>query len=90
MKVTLMIELELPDDTFVVPGHENESLVQLLFDDYVNYVTATHYQDALKWCVRAKLDSDNEDAEAKAIYLHHDRWGNICSKAKWTMAASCK
>ena len=83
MKVKLTIELELPDETPVVLEAYRESLGQLLFDEYINYVTCAHLQDSVEWCAKGKVGSDNEDPGAKRIYQHHDTWGEICSNAKW-------
>lgn len=81
MKVTLTIELELPDDTPLVEGYERAALGQLLFNSYVNYAACSHLKDALKWC--ATSGKNEADICAKQIYKHHDLWGDICAKAKW-------
>jgi hypothetical protein len=83
MKVKMTIELELPDETPEVLAEYRESLGQLLFDEYVNYATCNHLKDALKWCAKGKVGSDDEDPRAKLIYQHHDTWGDICNNAKW-------
>lgn len=84
MKVKLTIELELPEGT-VVPTTEQQSLEfsDVLYDAYVHYVTSQHLMDAVKWCAKGKVGSDNEEPRAKRIYEYHDMWGKICSQAKW-------
>ena len=84
MKIQLTIELEMPDDTSTQLAATNEELSQLLFDTYVNYVTVSHMSDAVEWCAKGKIGSDDEDARAKAIYQHHKLWGKICRDAKWS------
>lgn len=81
MKVKLTIELDLPDNTPLVEGHERASLGELLSDTYVNYATRSHLEDALKWCVKSSNNKD--DVGAEMIFKHHDLWGDICAKAKW-------
>ncbi len=81
MKVTLTIELDLPDDVPSFEGHSRASMGQLLYDSYVNYATCRHLEDAVKWCV--KSGNNAEDIAAKHIYEHHKQWGDICAKAKW-------
>ncbi len=75
MKVTLTIELDLPDDIPVIKGHEDESLSQLVFDEYVNYVARSHAKQAIQW-----------EAKSNTILAaHHNTWGDICSAAKWSI-----
>jgi hypothetical protein len=83
MKITLTIELDLPDSIDLVEGAETASLGQLLFDSYVNYVTVSHLVDAQKWCVKARLGSESEDPGAKLIYHYHNTWADICQNATW-------
>ena len=83
MKITIHIELELPDDTPVILSHMHESLSQLIHDEYVNFNTCKHAEAAVKWCAKAKMGSENEDPSARMIYQHHEIWREICSKAKW-------
>lgn len=80
MKVTLTIELELPDS---ITSDEAQEAIGY---HYINYVSVKHASDAVEWCAKAKPDSPNEDAGAKVIYLHHDMWGDICSNAKWSIS----
>ena len=90
MKVTIHIELELPDDTPVILSHMHESLTQLVHDTYVNYVTVAHARDATTWCAKAKMGSENEDPGARMIYQHHETWREICSNAKWYIGETGK
>ena len=83
MKIKLIIELELPDQTPEVLEEYNEALGQLLFDDYINYVTINHMSDAVEWCSKGRLGSEKEDLAAKQIYQHHKTWGRICRDATW-------
>lgn len=83
MKIKLEIVLELPDETPLVLDAYNESLRQLLFDAYVNYATVQHSMDAMQWCAKGKVGSENEDQGAKQIYLFHNTWAEICANATW-------
>lgn len=85
MKVILTIELDLPDTTPVVLDSYNESIKQVVFDSYINYITCCHLKDAVKWCSIGKVGSHNEDLTAKGIYQYHDTWANICKNSKWSM-----
>ena len=76
MKVKLEIELELPDK---YQDWSNEEINQLLFDEYVNYVTCAHLEDASSWCMKVT----DEDEGAKIILEEHRMWGKICKAAKW-------
>lgn len=84
MKVKLTVELDIPDDTPLLAGHERASLGELLSDAYTRYVTVRHCTDAMKWLVAAKLGTPNEDAMAARLYKHHDAWADICDKAEWS------
>jgi hypothetical protein len=88
MKVTLTIELALPDDTPVILDAYEESLPQLVFDAYVNFTTCSHADAAVQWCAKGKIGSDNEDSSAKQIYQYHNTWRDICRAAKWSMVVS--
>jgi len=83
MKVKLIIEIEMPDETPAALEEYCESMGQLLFDDYINYATCAHLEDAMTWCAKGKIGSDSEDLAAKLIYQHHRTWGKICQSAKW-------
>lgn len=80
MKVNLTVELDVPGET---SEEHQEGLGQLLFDAYINYATCNHLKDALQWCAKGGIGSDNEDLSAKLIYEYHDTWGKICNNAKW-------
>lgn len=81
MKVQLTIDLILPDDCQEMNDAE---ISQVLFDGYTNYVTVSHARDAVKWCARGKIGSDNEDKVAKHIYKYHETWRNVADQAVWT------
>ncbi len=83
MKIQLTIELELPADTAEQLTSYREDLRSLLFDNYVNYATVSHATDAVEWCAKGKVGSDNEDYSAKLIFQHHKTWRDICKNVKW-------
>ena len=82
MKVELKISLELPDNCAKL---SKAQLGELLFDAYVNYVTSRHAADALKWCAKARVDCEDEDAGAKRIYEYHELWRDITSNTVWSL-----
>lgn len=84
MKVRLTLELDLPDDTPLVPGHEKASLGELLSDTVTNYLAVSHSLDALEWCARAKLGMPDEDVGGRRIFEHHRQWADICKEAQWS------
>lgn len=84
MKVRLTLELDLPDDTPLVPGYEQASLGELLSDTVTNYLAVAHSRDALKWCARAKVGMPDEDAGGRQIFEHHRQWADICKAAPWS------
>jgi hypothetical protein len=86
MKVTLTIELELPDDTPVIEGHEFVGLNQLVFDRFVNYAACSHLSDSFSWY--SKHLANPNDANAKGIYEYHKQWSGICSNATWSMTVN--
>jgi len=81
MKVTLTIELNLPDDASKLTDAE---LRELLFEEYVNYVTKCHAIDASNWCAKAKVGSENEDKMGKQIYERHSAWMNYTDLPYWS------
>lgn len=82
MKVRLTIDLDLPEAEY---SEVTLELMQNVFDAYTNYVTCSHLQDALRWCVRGKVGSDSEDPAAKRIYEYHNLWADISANAKWDL-----
>jgi hypothetical protein len=81
MKIELSIELDIPG----IEDWSNEEISQNIFDDYINYATVSHLQDAVKWCAisgsKKSVDFQNETL----IFKHHELWGDICRNAKWTL-----
>lgn len=75
MKVTLKITLDVPEiETF-----SRGELAQLLFDDYINFVTVQHRLSAMKWA------ANNEGLlPTQLIMSHHELWADIADKAMWT------
>jgi hypothetical protein len=85
MKVTLTIELNLPDAISKLTDGE---LGQVLFDNYVNYVTKCHAIDAVKWYAKAKVGSESEDEVGKHIYERHDAWIDYTEQPSWSFKRS--
>lgn len=79
MKITLTIELELPDEC---EAQSDEELRQNLFDDVINYATCSHLEDALHWCAEAAKTSNST---AQRISDHHGLWADICGNVKWSV-----
>lgn len=52
---------------------------------YVGFVTNQHYAEAVEWCARGHIGSENEDKNAVPVYQHHKLWGDIAKTAtfKW-------
>lgn len=82
MQVELNIKLDLPDNCQDMSQAELE---QLLFDTYVNFVTTRHCIDAVKWCAKAKVGTEQEDVVAKKIFEHHELWADLSSQATWSL-----
>jgi hypothetical protein len=80
MKIKLTIELDLPDEC---SSFSDGELSQLLFDEYVNYATCAHLEDATHWCCEARVGTEDENLQKKIIYEHHKIWGNICDAVTW-------
>lgn len=80
MRVKLTIELDLPEEC---SSFSRGELSQLLFDEYVNHATCSHLEDATRWCCEARVGTESEDSQKKAIYEHHKIWGSICANATW-------
>lgn len=78
-KVKLELELD-------IPGIENFSdgeLAQLIFDEYINFVTVSHLEDASRWC--CKSQQNPEDVSAKQIWEMHNTWADISKAAQKTV-----
>lgn len=70
--------------TVDVPGIENYSdaeLSQNLFDDMINYMTVSHFHDAVKWMA---LSKGVESSSEYLISKHHSQWGKIVDSGEWT------
>lgn len=84
MKVTLNIELNLPD--FMASFSEAE-LRQTLFDEYINAVTCYHV-DAILFIQESRLVENLPDVDLNARYEiameHHKRWAMLVKNAVWT------
>lgn len=80
-KITLTIELEIPN----VENWTDGELSQLIFDEYINHATCSHYEDATHWMAESgKREKEGKDTfAANQIAKMHQTWGEICSKAKW-------
>ena len=86
MKVTLTIELDLPDE---MQEWSDEELAQVLFDEYVNYVPAGHIYDACKWSANAgkaerEGKSELEIIGAKHIATNAQQWYDITKDQRWS------
>lgn len=73
MVIELKVQFELPDDDF--GKFSNAELSQILFDSYVNYVTISHFKDALEYYDTPSL---------KHISEYHRLWGNMTCNSKFT------
>lgn len=76
MKIQLTIELDIPDE---MKEYSLPELQQWVFDGYVNYVTVSHYKDALTW-----MAEPASVIQAK-IALNHTNWGDWANNAKWSV-----
>lgn len=76
MKIQLTIELDIPDE---IKEYTLPELQQWVFDGYVNYVTVSHYKDALTWMAQPTSITQAE------IVQNHDNWGNWANTAKWSV-----
>lgn len=76
MKITLTVELDLPDDMAEWPDAE---LCQVLFESYINYVTCQHIEESMHWTIQSV-----EDRNAILIAENHKQWYNIAKQAKWS------
>lgn len=85
-KIILTIELEIPE----IEDFSDGEISQLVFDEYVNHATCSHYEDACTWMAYQSI-AEKEGKEAiseKMITKMHQTWGDICSKAKWSWSKS--
>ena len=82
MKVRLTVELDLPDD---FEKYTDRELLELIDGEYFNYITCSHTEDALKWCAKGKIGTENEDPLDKRIFENHAMWSEICKRSKWTI-----
>jgi hypothetical protein len=81
VRVQLTITLDLPDTCL---DFSEAELGQLLFDEYVHYVTCSHLADALTWCAEARVGQPDEDPAKREIYEHHQLWAAISDHVQWT------
>lgn len=88
MKIRLTIDLELP------PGSEMYSdamMRQMLFDDYVNYVTCRHFEDAVNaFATSADLERQNGAPNQmsenwKEIGERHETFGRVTAQPQFTV-----
>lgn len=79
MKLTLTIELKVPDEI----GDNQAEIDQRIFDSVVNYATCAHLRDAITWCGKAKVDTPEVDQTGKRIMDHHNLWADILGNAEW-------
>lgn len=79
-KARLTIDFEFPDEYNYLDEHE---IVQLIFDEYINYIKIKHNMDKMHWLV----EDSKEDAYAGCdiIAAEHGRWWDICQNAKYTI-----
>jgi hypothetical protein len=80
MKIEMTIKLNLPDSCAALSCSE---LRQVIYEAYINYVTCEHAHDAVKWCAKAKVGTDDEKPVEKRIFQYHDSWRDIASTAVW-------
>lgn len=85
----LNLELE-PDLKKGLNKREQANLIKALIGDnlgyvYVGYVTQKHAEDAMEWCARGHIGSEDENEGARLIMEHHKLWGKIAKTAtfKW-------
>ena len=78
MKVTLTIELDLPDSMTQAEAEE------ALNYSYVTYVSRKHAADAVKHAADAvRWASGSVDSEwARVLCNHHSAWSELASEAK--------
>lgn len=76
MKIQLTIELDIPDE---LKEYTLPELQQWVFDGYVNYVTVSHYKDALTW-----LASPESITKAEHVNTHKG-WAEWAGKAQWSV-----
>jgi hypothetical protein len=82
MQVELNIKLDLPENC---QNMSQAELEQLVFDTYVNFVTKRHSIDAMQWCAKAKVGTENEDVIARRIFEHHELWADLSAQATWSL-----
>jgi hypothetical protein len=80
MKVRLTIDLALPDE---LTDFSDGELSQFLFDVYTNFVVVQHLSEAVEWCARAKVGTDNEEPTAKRIFDYHRQAGKYTNPVTW-------
>jgi hypothetical protein len=78
MKITLTIELDIPDECSEWSDGE---IAQNVFDTYVAYVPKKHIQDVTQWIVE---HAKTGNPTAKIIADHHELWYDITKNPKWS------
>lgn len=81
MIVKLEIYLNLPQE--MLDDFPGNHLTQLLFDEYVNYATCAHAEDASYWCSKASKETGDLKESSQRIQDIHHNWMGICKNAKW-------
>ena len=76
MKITLTVELDLPDD---MVAWSDAELRQMLFDSYTNYVPLQHLNESLHWMCESV-----EDSSAQLIADIHTKWYYITKDPPWS------
>lgn len=92
MKIKVSVELDIPDpkDENVDLGAEyakgitwaDAFILQLVFDEFVNYAVVSHLEDAADWAARSNGDKGSTEYQ---ILTHHRLWADILQKAEKTM-----
>lgn len=80
MDIELKIKMKLPDECLEMSDDE---LRDVLWEAYVKYVTVHHSIDAMKWCCKGKIGTENEDSGAKILMTHHNTWADISHKSEF-------
>ena len=76
-KVTITMTVDIPG----IESYSDAELSQNLFDDMINYMTVSHFHDAVEWMARSKGD---ESSTEMIISRHHSLWGKIVDSGEWT------
>lgn len=82
MKVTVTIELELPDTLAALPRSEQREQIAIGLVDFARH---SHYAESARWESTANVGtaSENQESEEFALYRFHTEWHWILKGASW-------